>query len=994
MRILIIILALSVTLFSFNIAYSQPVVLDEDYKIEKFAEGLTFPIAMVFIDDELFVTEKNSGKILKISENGIVSETPSLEIPVDTTNMGLESTERDEYYGDKIECHCGLLGITYNGKHVYVFHTGLTDDLEQRPNLVTKYDFDGESFVNPVIMKTMEGSDKDHVGGVLTTGNNGEIYFVIGDQDEHTNVHVNMPDGPSDDVASIFKIEGDNIERVAMGIRNSFGLAVDPITGYLWETENGPANYDEINLVHNKFNSGWNVLMGPIDRLEKENYHFDEAIPKELQNPSRINFEDFEYSDPEFSWEIPVAVTAIEFPTSPKFEKYKDSVFVGDFNTGTIYKFKLNEKRDGFTFDDPGLDDNVFDWDDRFTSNEIIFARAIYGGISDIEFHKDGMYLTTIFDGSIYKITPAKIPPPLKQQNSGIPINEIQCVDEHMPILSASEKIACVSPKSALILQNQGWKINLDVMPPIILKNQNLDGLNFQDVNLSNSDFRNVDFQNVNIKNVDFSNSNLANSNFSGKDLTQVTLDGALLRGTNLSDTILNGVNLSNKDLSEVILTNHDLTNIDLTGSKLTNADFTGTPLSNLKLHKVDFSRATLINQEFLNTDLQNSSFRNANLTNTNFENANLSNADLRHTDLTSANFQNTNLKNTLFPFAKLSGIDISQQSFDDVNLSRANLQGAILDNYDFSNKDLSFVDFSYQDLSKKNLKSASLNDSIFSGSLLPSDMSSMNLKNTKYIGTDLTNKNFSYSNLDFAVFDESVFGQTDFTVASFIESDLTKIKNKNMNDSIVTGSVFAYTHLTGLKMPEELLSVNFNHAQASETDFSNTNVSLGYFGNANLENANFENADLSGRSETLEVQKNMLTDFSYNAIKLAISPFPLYNLIGVQDAGDKFIVDVIAYNNFHETNLKNANLKNTKLFYADMTSADLSNSNLENADLRDVYFLNANLSGANLSGANLSAANLSAANLSGANLSDAIINENTNLESTILDCTGHSICN
>ena len=74
MRILIIILVLSVTLFSFNIAYSQPVVLDEDYKIEKFAEGLTFPIAMVFIDDELFVTEKNSGKILKISENGIVSE--------------------------------------------------------------------------------------------------------------------------------------------------------------------------------------------------------------------------------------------------------------------------------------------------------------------------------------------------------------------------------------------------------------------------------------------------------------------------------------------------------------------------------------------------------------------------------------------------------------------------------------------------------------------------------------------------------------------------------------------------------------------------------------------------------------------------------------------------------------------------------------------------------------------------------------------------------
>jgi aldose sugar dehydrogenase len=50
----------------------------------------------------------------------------------------------------------------------------------------------------------------------------------------------------------------------AYGIRNSFGLAFDPLTGNVWMTENGPASNDEINLVKPGFNSGWRPIMGPI----------------------------------------------------------------------------------------------------------------------------------------------------------------------------------------------------------------------------------------------------------------------------------------------------------------------------------------------------------------------------------------------------------------------------------------------------------------------------------------------------------------------------------------------------------------------------------------------------------------------------------------------------------------------------------------------------------------------------------------------------------
>ena len=45
-------------------------------------------------------------------------------------------------------------------------------------------------------------------------------------------------------------------------MRNTFGMDFDPITGNLWDTENGPTFGDEINLVVPGFNSGWSEVAG------------------------------------------------------------------------------------------------------------------------------------------------------------------------------------------------------------------------------------------------------------------------------------------------------------------------------------------------------------------------------------------------------------------------------------------------------------------------------------------------------------------------------------------------------------------------------------------------------------------------------------------------------------------------------------------------------------------------------------------------------------
>jgi aldose sugar dehydrogenase len=65
----------------------------------------------------------------------------------------------------------------------------------------------------------------------------------------------------------------------------------DPVTGNLWDTENGPDFGDEINLVEPGFNSGWAEVMGLASAPENEGIDIEEDL---------VDFGGGNYSDPEF----------------------------------------------------------------------------------------------------------------------------------------------------------------------------------------------------------------------------------------------------------------------------------------------------------------------------------------------------------------------------------------------------------------------------------------------------------------------------------------------------------------------------------------------------------------------------------------------------------------------------------------------------------------------------------------------------------------------
>jgi glucose/arabinose dehydrogenase len=370
-------------------------------------EELLFPTSMVFVDnDTLLVTQKNDGDVISII-NGTVKSQPAISVEVN--NEGFK----------------GLLGIAAMEKPSSSSHTKFvflyfTESLggDQTRNRVYRYEWNQENQVlvnGTMILDLPAEPESVHNGGKLEADRNGNLYAVIGDLSRDGQLQ-NVRQGPAaDDTSVIIRIiqngsgAADNPfskssnERMqkyyAYGIRNSFGLAIDPISGLLWDTENGPDSYDEMNIVHPGFNSGWNQIMGPISHSSIEQEDLEEEL---------MIFDGSKYADPIFSWKDPVGLTDLEFLNSTALGlEYAYNLFVGDINNGNLYYFELNDSRTGIKLDDNDLEDLTDQVaDDEQQLSGIVFGSGFEEGITDIETGPDGFLYILTFNGSIYRILP------------------------------------------------------------------------------------------------------------------------------------------------------------------------------------------------------------------------------------------------------------------------------------------------------------------------------------------------------------------------------------------------------------------------------------------------------------------------------------------------------------------------------------------------------------------------------------------------------------
>jgi len=486
----------------------EPMMTDPNLTVNTEISGLNQPTSMAFLGPHDFlILEKATGKVQHVL-NGVVIGT-ALDLAVNSASerglLGIAlqpnfaATNGVYLYWTQSSTgadSANLADVPLLGNRVdrYIWNPA-TQTLAFDKNIIMLRSFHADAG------QPLRGH---HDAGKILFGSDGMLYFMIGDQGRRGQLQnlasgpfgPGQPDdqfgGPAPDNAHftgvIFRLNADGstpfdnpfanvtAEQVALleqqagvtltasqlaevvanihkiysyGHRNSFGLAVDPVTGFLWESENGDDSFDEINRVTAGSNGGWIQIMGPRNRVaqfkEIETIftpmqgNIDNGrvplnpldlatfIPalQQLRFPPSLLPDTTEealsrlfvlpgskYTDPEFSWKWAVAPAAIGFAGNGVGAQHTGSLFVGASRTflegGYLFEFTFDQSRKHFAFSEAGAKDKVADNEYKFDEDgsESLMAGENFGIVTDIMTGPDGnLYVTSLSKGTVYMIS-------------------------------------------------------------------------------------------------------------------------------------------------------------------------------------------------------------------------------------------------------------------------------------------------------------------------------------------------------------------------------------------------------------------------------------------------------------------------------------------------------------------------------------------------------------------------------------------------------------
>jgi uncharacterized repeat protein (TIGR01451 family) len=490
-----------------------PVLVDQNLSVKTIINGLDQPTSMAFIGaNEFLVLERATGRVQRVLNGQL--QTVALDLAVNN------NSER------------GLLGIALHPNfpatpYVYLYWTESatgfdTSDVAEVAllgNRVDRYTWNGSvlSFDRNLIRLRAFQEDEgatpgsiirrgNHNGGVIRFGSDAKLYIIIGDQGRRgflqnvmTAVGPNGKDdawgGPEPDDAHltgvIIRLNDDgttpadnpfynastgltgtaaeNIKKVyAYGIRNSFGMAFDPISGNLWTEENGDDAFDEINRVSAGFNGGWIQFIGPSSRIAEyksiETTYGNGNLQQLRWPPSMIadtaavalsrlySLPGSQYTEPQFSWKYAVAPSPIGFVQGNALgSQFNGDLFVGASRTtlygGYLFRLKLSGDRQSIATTDSRLQDKVADNLDKFdiTESESLLVGKNFGITTDIQTGPDGnLYVVSLSNGAVYQIS-GKQPTLFVANLNGaqeVPPNNSSATGTATLLLSSDEKEA------------------------------------------------------------------------------------------------------------------------------------------------------------------------------------------------------------------------------------------------------------------------------------------------------------------------------------------------------------------------------------------------------------------------------------------------------------------------------------------------------------------------------------------------------------------------
>ncbi|MDJ0040404.1 PQQ-dependent sugar dehydrogenase [Pantoea allii] len=319
-------------LFSGALLFSSPLWADE-LKVEVLQDKLDHPWSVAFLPDNqtLLITER-SGQLRSWRPDSGLSE-PIQGVPKvwAQRQSGLLDVVLAPDFAQSRRVWLSYTEADSNGKAGAVVGYGkLSNDNRQLTDF------------HEVIQQTPRLSSGNNIGTRLAFDRQGFLWIAFGDnfvssaaQDldklQGKLLRLNADGSVPKDNPFVDR-QGARPEIWAYGLRNPQGLALNPWTQTMWESEHGPRGGDEVNIIQKGKNYGWPLATYGID-------YNGSKVPES----KGTHVEGTE--QPAFYWKVSPAISGMAFYNSARFPQWKNSLFIGALKEKNLIRLHINGEK-------------------------------------------------------------------------------------------------------------------------------------------------------------------------------------------------------------------------------------------------------------------------------------------------------------------------------------------------------------------------------------------------------------------------------------------------------------------------------------------------------------------------------------------------------------------------------------------------------------------------------------------------------------------------
>jgi glucose/arabinose dehydrogenase len=302
----------------------------QNYRIETIVDqGLQVPWSFVFLPDGRILLTERKGQ-LRIIEHGHLLEQPVAGVPatIEAGEGGMMSLALDPHYSQTGWIYLAFSDPGAGDTAMTKIVRGKLRD-NRFSDIETIFAIPTANYQHGY---TGYGCRMEFLGDYL--------YFSVGDRGLHDEaqklevpngkIHRVFPDGKIPPDNPFVQAQGAFASIWSYGHRNPQGLAFDPRTHALWETEHGPRGGDELNYIEPGKNYGWPAITYGI------NYDGSSISDKTAADGME---------QPILHWTPSIATSQIAFYTGDRFPYWKEHLFLGSLAQQRFIRFEVDGRK-------------------------------------------------------------------------------------------------------------------------------------------------------------------------------------------------------------------------------------------------------------------------------------------------------------------------------------------------------------------------------------------------------------------------------------------------------------------------------------------------------------------------------------------------------------------------------------------------------------------------------------------------------------------------